>query len=55
MHIFNLTCINVRKAHFHSYGEIDDDIIGFGRFQNIKNGVANFKCIFRLGACETFG
>ena len=54
-YIFDLTCIDVRKAHFDSYGKVNDDVVILARFENIKHGVDDVKRIFGLGACEGFG
>ena len=45
----------MRHTHFHRHREIYYNIVGFARLENVKNGIAHLKGIFRLGSCKGFG
>ena len=54
-HVLNLAGVDVRQAHFHGDGQVDDDIVVRARLQHVQNRVAHFQGVFRLGAGEAFG
>ena len=54
-HIFNLRGVDVRKAHFHGYGQIDNHVVIRTRFEYIKHCIADLKCVFGFSSRKGFG
>ena len=53
--VLHLTGVDVRHAHFHGDGEVDDHVVVRAGFQYVQNLVADFQSVLRLRAGEALG
>ena len=51
-HVFDLGRVDVRHAHLHRAGQVDDRIVGRGGLPDVEDRVAHLECVLGLGAGE---
>ena len=49
---FDLVGVHIRRRHFDGGGQIQDDLVRFGRLPDIDDGFANFQGILDFGVGE---